>query len=87
MPFFSHTRGQSTLTLDTTQNSNDTTVDSGGIILRLLFSKELITTDTTGEDVVLNTNRVWIWAMGSTLSQGDRVYYSILWPQDNIKFW
>ena len=63
MAFFSHTTGRYTPRLDTTQNTDDTTVDSGGNILRLLFSKELITTDTTGEDVTLNINRVWIWAM------------------------
>ena len=34
---------------------------------------KLITTDTTGEDVALNTNPVWIWAIGSISSQGDCV--------------
>ena len=75
MAFFSHTTSRYIPRLDTTQNTNNTTVDSGGIILRLLFSKELITTDTTGEDVTLNINRVWIWAMGSISSQGNHVIF------------
>ena len=49
------------------------TVNSDNIILRLQFSRKLITTDTTGEDVALNTNLVWIWAMGSISNQGDCV--------------
>ena len=73
MPFFSHTTGQSTPRLDITQNINNTTVVSANSVLTLKFSRELITADTTGEDVPLNTNRVWIWAMGLISTQGNRV--------------
>ena len=70
---FSHTTSQSTPIIDSTQNIDNTTVVFGNSVLTLQFSRELITADTTGQDVALNTNRVWIWAMGSISSQGDPV--------------
>ena len=73
MPLFSHTTAQSEPRIDTTQNINNTRVVFGNSVLTLQFSRELITTDTTGEDVALNTNRVWIWATGLMASQGDPV--------------
>ena len=68
LPFFSYTIGQSILRLDTNQNIENTTVDSAKSVFTL---RELITADTTAEDIPLNTNRVLIWAMGSISIQSD----------------
>ena len=50
---------------DTVNNLNNTNVNFTNGQLTMRFSKQLVSTDSSGQDVNIDTSRVWIWAIGN----------------------
>ncbi len=68
--FYSYTTGRLPPIIDGQSDIFNVSSEFDGIFLTLRFSRQMVTIDTSGNDVSIDTPRYWIWAVGSIDNDG-----------------